>query len=311
MNLINPVDLQAYLSGFPEHTQVVPAYMFQGRVEEYFHNPQVNHGSRLPWSKTHGKISLRPGEVSIWAGFNGSGKSLLTGQMILGVMGQNEPACIASMEMKPEVTMARLCRQASGSNLPSQEFIKTFHQWTDGKLWIFTQQNTVKFPTMQALARYCGTGIVTSGKKLPMKHLVIDSLMKCGIKVDDYNTQKDFIDSICSIAKDTGLHIHLVCHMRKGDTEFKEGDKMDIKGASELSDQVDNVFILWRNKAKEDESSKANPKPDVINMPDALLSCRKQRHGEWEGKINLWFHKASMQYVGFDKAPPIDFVRAA
>jgi hypothetical protein len=96
----------------------------------------------------------------------------------------------------------------------------------------------------------------------------------------------------------------------KGDSEFKEGDKMDIKGASELSDQVDNVFLLSRNKAKEDESVKANPNEKLVQMPDALLTCRKQRHGEWEGKIALWFDKKSMQYVAFDGARPIDFLRA-
>ena len=28
-------------------------------------------GDMLPWSKTHGNVRLRPGELSIWAGMNG------------------------------------------------------------------------------------------------------------------------------------------------------------------------------------------------------------------------------------------------
>ena len=308
-NKISPVDLSAYMRDFPDHTQVVPAYQYRAMVADYFHGSEKVHGPQLPWSKTHGKIRFRPGEVTIWAGYNGSGKSLILGQVITHFMSIGEKACIASMEMKPEVTLARMCRQASMVNHPSEKFIDDFHEWLADKLWLYTQQNSVKHDRMVALARYCGVGVVSGGKKVPINHLVIDSLMKCGIGVDDYNTQKHFINDLCSIAKDTGVHIHLVCHMRKGDTEFKEGDKMDIKGASELSDQVDNVMIMWRNKGKEDEVAKSNPNAKVLEMADAILACRKQRNGEWEGKIALWYDKKSLQYVGFNNAPPIDFLR--
>ncbi len=308
---IEPVDLQQYMREFDEQNQVVPAFMYSGQVKDYFRG-NIGSGSQMPWSKTHGKVSFREGETSIWAGYNGSGKSMLLGQVMMGVMQQGETACIASMEMRPHVTIARMCRQASGVNIPSEQFIEEFHEWLSGKLWMYVQQGTVKHQRMLALSRYCGAGgILSAGKKIPIKHLVIDSLMKCGIKVDDYNTQKDFIDSLTSIAKDTGIHIHLVCHMRKGDSEFREGDKMDIKGASELSDQVDNVFLLSRNKLKEDELVKPNPNEKVVSMPDAILACRKQRNGEWEGKIALWFDKKSLQYVGQEGARPIDFVKAA
>lgn len=302
---INATDLTTYLREFPENTQVRPAYAYAEQVRDYFHGNNVDRGQSLPWSKTHGKISIRPAEVSLWAGFNGAGKSLITGQALMGF---NEPACIASMEMQPHLTVARMCRQASGVNLPSQEFINDFHEWLSGRLWMYTQQNSVKADRVLGLARYCGTGVVSEGKKIRMKHLVIDSLMKVGIGTDDYAKQKEFVNDLCSIAKDTGMHIHLVCHMRKGETEFKEPDKMDIKGASELSDQVDNVFILWRNKAKEDELAKSNPNEKITSGADVFLACRKQRHGEFEGKIALWFDKRSMQYVGSEGGRPIDFM---
>ena len=306
---INPVDLSDYMEEFEEHNQLIPGWAYSDAVVDYFHGDQTERGVQLPWSKTHGKVRLRPGEVSVWAGYNGSGKSLLLGQLMLSAMGQGGTVCIASMEMKPHVTGARMCRQASGVNIPAEGFIRDYHDWLTSKLWLYTQQSTVKFPKMLALARYCATGVLSEGKKIKIQHLVIDSLMKCGIKVDDYNTQKEFVDHLCSIAKDSQMHIHLVAHMRKSDSEFQQGDKMDIKGASEITDQVDNVFVLWRNKTKEDELVKANPNEKIVSMSDAILSCRKQRHGEAEPKIALWFHKASMQYVGFQSARPIEFLK--
>jgi twinkle protein len=58
---------------------------------------------------------------------------------------------------------------------------------------------------------------------------------------------------------------------------------------------VDNVFIVWRNKTKALEREQDGTTDE--SAPDALLSCEKQRNGEWEGRIPLWFEPDSQQYV--------------
>lgn len=312
MNYLNPadIDFEKYLAKHPEHANVIPAYAYSESVIDWYYGEKERRGILLPWSKTHSKIALRSGGVSVWAGVNGSGKSLLINQIMLSAISQGESCVIASMEMRPHITMARMTRQACG-NVPPVEFIKKFHEWTEGKLWLYTQQGTVQSSRMLAVLRYCAEGLLSEGKKIPIRHFVIDSLMKCGIQTDDYNRQKSFVDELCAHARDTGVHIHLVAHARKGDTERRAVDKFDIKGASEITDQVDNVFTLWRNKDKEDEAQTPHPSVEIMNEPDALLRCSKQRHGEWEGKISLWFHRESMQYVGHSGARAIDFMEAA
>jgi twinkle protein len=37
----------------------------------------------MPWSKAIGEFNFRPGEVTLYAGSNGGGKSLITGQIAL------------------------------------------------------------------------------------------------------------------------------------------------------------------------------------------------------------------------------------
>ena len=83
--------------------------------------------------------------------------------------------------------------------------------------------------------------------------------------------------------------------MRKGDKEQNVPDKFDIRGAGEITDLVDNVFIIHRNKAKE-EKTRTN---QMVNPedPDCMLVVAKQRHGEWEGMFKLWFHPPSKQYI--------------
>jgi twinkle protein len=60
---------------------------------------------------------------------------------------------------------------------------------------------------------------------------------------------------------------------------------------------VDNVLLVWRNKKKEAEAHKGGVQAAKNADPDAALICCKQRNGEWEGLISLWFDKRSQQFV--------------
>lgn len=291
----NLIDFEQYQArANSESAHVRPASSWKNMVLSKFHGENQKSGARLPWRVSHDKVRFRPGEVSVWAGVNGHGKSMLLSHAVLGFAAQDERICIASMEMRPDATMYRMTRQAIGKSYPTDDVISEFSDWTDDRLWIYDQQGTVKANRIIALGNYCS-------EELKIDHLVIDSLMKCGIGVDDYNGQKKFVDELCALGKDTGLHIHLVAHSRKGEKESDKIDKFDIKGASEITDQVDNVMLVWRNKRKEEDMQRTSPTGNHDEEPDALLSCVKQRHGEWEGKIRLWFDRQSMTYNEKDR----------
>lgn len=291
MNIINPTpeDLEPYLEP-QEKRRIVPAFLFQDDVINYFWGENKKRGQVLPWSTTHANIHLRPHEVSVWAGINGHGKSLVLNQVMLALMAQEAKVCIASFEMTPVQTMQRMTRQAVGIAKPTEDAIKQFNEWHETRLWIYDQMNSVNSHTLLAVIRYCRHAI-------GMDHFVIDSLMKCGIGADDYNRQKWFINELCTIAKDTGVHIHIVAHSRKKETEKTVMDKFDVKGTSEITDMADNVFTVWRNKKKENAKRETVPDLKLISMPDCIVICDKQRHGEWEGKIPLWFQPESLQFM--------------
>ncbi|MEE8128172.1 DnaB-like helicase C-terminal domain-containing protein [Candidatus Vondammii sp. HM_W22] len=264
-------------------------------VIDIFSGNVVALGDFLPWSKTHQAVRLRPGEVSVWAGINGHGKSMVTGQVALW-LSRHSRVCIASLEMKPEATLTRMVRQASGLHNPSEECIRRFFAYETDKIWIYDQLDTVQVDRLIGMLHY-------SAQKLSVKHIFIDSLMKCGIGTDDYNGQKDFVDRLCWVAKSENIHIHLIHHMRKGDKETHRPGKFDVRGASEIVDLVDNLFIVFRNKVKEE---KIRQKKEVdSDDPDTVLTVAKQRHGEWEGSIKLWFHPPSQQFVPYEGAGAI------
>lgn len=271
---------------------------FTDQVINRIHGTEHLSGATLPWEKTHRDFRFRKGEVTIWAGDSGSGKSLVTSQAVLSFIHQGDRAIIASMEMKPEATLARMVRQATGNNQPSQELIKQFMKRVEGQLWIYDQQGMVTPNTILALAYYIGQELTSYTDSIT--HYVIDSLMTVGVNGDDYNLQKSFVSELCVVAMEAGIHIHLIAHNRKGDNESRLPDKFSVAGSTDITNRVDNVFQFWRNKTKEKEARKSSPRTEVMEQPDASLICVKQRHAageESEPYYKLWFHNKSEQYI--------------
>lgn len=285
--LNDTIDFAEYMEDTDAEHRIRSTGAYVDDVIKHFHSPDEEKGAFLPWKKTHHEIRFRPGEVTLWNGYNGSGKSLVIGQISLGFLDQGQRVCTASMEMKPRITLARMCRQKCGHESPTVESIRNFHADTDKQFWLYDQQGTVKPRKMLAVIRYCAD-------RLKIDHIVIDSLMKCGMGEDDYNAHKSFVDQLTAAAQDWNIHIHLVSHSRKGANEHEMPGKMDVKGSGAITDLVDNVITVWRNKKKE-RAVQEGMTYDV-KAPDSVLICDKQRNGEWEGKIGLYFDPRATKY---------------
>lgn len=267
-----------------------------------------DEGVPMPWPKTHNSFKFRPGEVTLYAGSNGGGKSLITGQIALGLVKHKHSICIASFEMKPKRTLYRMLRQFAGENIDAPRFgdkaqyisviLERFRGFSDGRMFLYDQQGTTNSHQVIAMARYCAV-------ELGIQHIFIDSLMKCVAGEDDYNAQKSFVDEMTAVARDHNIHIHLIHHIRKLQSEEIQPNKNDIKGTGAIADQVDNVLLMWRNKKKEHKAQAGNSVDD--KDPDAMLMCEKQRNGEAEDWFSLWYDKESQQFVELPGAVPMSF----
>jgi len=305
------IDFDAYLHETDAQTHVKPASVWMEALIERLRHPDQTKKVFLPWERAHGVFNFRPGEVTLWAGQNGHGKTQVVSQVVLSLMGQGEKACIASFEMKPATTMQRLARMYAQTNPFSPEYQEAdgvealsylyteFGEWTDGRLWLYDQQGTVSAARVISMARYCA-------KELGIGHIVIDSLMKCVRGEDDYNGQKEFVDELTALARDNQVHVHLIHHLKKPSNEANIPDKHDSKGSGAITDLVDNVMMVWRNKAKEDDVKAKGSFSNKKTEHDAAILCRKQRNGEDEPTIRLWFDRDSQQYKG-DPADPTMF----
>ncbi len=273
-----------------------PAHTYLGAVlHEFFPAPDTPQGVATPWEKVGDRLLFRPSEVTVWAGYNGHGKSLVLNQVCGASLAAGERWCIASMEMPAPRTLWRLMRQLTAQEKPTADYVTHCMNWLADKLWLFDLLGSAKIDRMLEVFAY-------AAKRYSIKNFIIDSLAKCGLAEDDYNGQKALIERIKDFTHQHQAHIHLVHHARKGSDENTPPGKMDIKGTGAITDMVDNVITVWRNKPKEAKAADAQaqgiPLEDAWEQrADASLLVSKQRHTGWEGEIRLWFDAPSLQYL--------------
>ena len=232
-----------------DHARIKPADQFFDEVDAFFDGRGGHAGIAPPWKKLHTRFAFRPGELTLWAGINGHGKSHMITQIALWLMAHGQPVLMSSLEVKPYRTLAYMTRQAWREERPGKDKLRNLAQWMAGKLWLYDQIGTIKAKRMVGVSSYAIA-------ELGCRHVFIDSLLKCGMGEDDYNGQKSFTDRLATLAHDTGAHIHLVAHARKAGDEGHRPGKFDIRGSGAVSDLADNVLSVWRNKAKEEERHK-------------------------------------------------------
>lgn len=266
-----------YLGDPPEKEKLRSAAEFRDALmKRMFTPPEQREQALLPWQRTHDRIQFRPGEVTMWLGINGHGKSLVTSQAGLGFAEAGQRICVASFEMLPEATLERMAKQAIGRANPNPASVNAFMDWSDPRVVVYDQMGSVDRKELLCVMRY-------SAECLQVKHFFIDSMLKCGIDEKDFDAQKSFVEQLCTVARDYRLHVHLIHHSKKLDDEFMVPGKFDARGSGTIGDQVDQIITVFRNKKKERDPAADDEKGD------AFLYVDKNRHSGWEGMIPLWF----------------------
>lgn len=289
-------DFAGYLSKTQtsKHKLTTPLEHLSGTIERLF-GGRKDTAPRLPWGDID--FQMRPHECTVWAGANGHGKSMVTSQVMLNLMLGDFRVGLASFEMTPEALNGRLIRQASGG-LPSEDYAVRLMEWMEDRLWYAAKQGATKVEEVMGMVRY-------AAREKSVQHFFIDNLMFCVRGEDDLNAQKEFIQGCCTIARDEGIHVHIVHHVRKLEDDIKVPSKFDIKGSSTITDLVDNVILVIRNKKKERDLELTKTEEDRAKLrsekPDTMLLIDKQRHGTGdrsEGRVKLWYHGDSNSYHG-------------
>ena len=257
---------------------------------KYF-GEEIHAGKSLGWSKTEEKFRIRHSELTILTGVSGHGKSMWLSQVILSLLKQKTKCLIASLEMRPVLTLSRMITQALGSPEPTDEYIRKFCDRAKD-LYIYDQMGVTTSKDMYATLYY-------AKHVLGVSVVVIDSLMKISdISEESLEAQKLFTDRLAVISRDLELSIFLVAHTRKMKSEDEIPDATNIMGSSHIRNLCDNIICVWRNRAKEKlvEEGKTPPE-DLRIIPDCKVFIQKQRNAQWEGNFNFYFDGKGLRYT--------------
>lgn len=169
-------------------------------------HPFLALDQQFPW------FQFRPGQLTVWTGYNGHGKSLLLSQVQLGLMAQGERFIVFSGEMQPEYLLERTIKQATGLGRPSKAYIRAALEWLNERFWIFNQAGSATIARLLEVFAY-------ASKRYGIKHMVIDSLMMTDVPEDGpgaFTAQKEAIQKLCNFAKKERMPCSSCCPPSQG-----------------------------------------------------------------------------------------------
>jgi len=227
--------------------------------------------------------------------------------VVLNLIKQEKRVCIASMEMEPEITLKRMVMQASAKSRPDQAYRNRIYDWWSQNLWLFhaglTPSADTLFNTFEYAYRRYGVTI-----------FVIDSLTNLSSQ-QDYEKQQKVVETCVNLKRAFPVTVFLVTHVKKGDDEYAQPNKFDVKGSGAITDLADTFVSIWKNKRKSEhifecEQEGRQPDKDIADSFDVVFSVLKNRHGMWEGKSGFMFDPSSCQYLEDSRATATPYVKA-
>jgi twinkle protein len=225
----------------------------------------VEPGFDLPWPFPW---RIRPGEMTVWTGFSGHGKTVLLSLVMVHGAAFGERPCIASMEVEPERTLLTIWQQSNGRRLPytdqevsglsfderralgGRRFDERFAAGVADRFLLYLPE-VDETGVGRADWRKMLECFLYARQRYGCTQFVVDSLMMCvGRSEEEFAQVEQFINALAAFAKKHQCHVHLVAHSRKREDEYKPPGKQDVAGPKETADIAHNVVVVHRNLKK-------------------------------------------------------------
>lgn len=244
------------------------------------------------------------GQLSVWTGKRGEGKSTLLGQILLDAVNQGHKVCAYSGELTKEDFKRGLLQQAAGylhvtrrEDLRSgrvlydvdPDVVPAIDKWWDKMLFLtdIQRKNAHDENNILKVFEY-------AHRRYGCDIFLVDNIMTAELtgeaQVGAWRAQSLFTGRLVAFAKRLGVHVHLVAHPRKTPGKI-EAD--DVGGSSDITNRADNVFKVER--VPEEEVPKAGYA--------TLLTVLKNREFGTQARIKLDFNEPSKRFYEAGKSP--------
>jgi twinkle protein len=249
-------------------------------------------GYSVPYGKIGDRMLFPPGEVTLWTGASGAGKSQILSDCMVHWINEGSRMCLSSLEMKPAQTLKRMVKQAGNIDRPTESYARQIVTFLDQGLLLYEKVGKAGIEGLLEVFDYARA-------KYGCDQFIIDSLMRLGIAGDDYTGQEKVMFKVVDWAIHHNVHLHLVAHARKGEKGAGSPETEDIKGAMEIGANAFNILSVWRNRRLEEEIRATKDEDEIVALqekPGVILNVAKQRNGDFEGKVGLWFDQQTYRY---------------
>lgn len=204
------------------------------------------------------------GQLSLWTGERGLGKSTLLSQLLLEAVDQGAVACAYSGELSREQFKEWAVIQAAGPAhvgvyedretgrklaAVSASVRRRIDEWWDKRFFLY-DVGTASSHSEDTILSVFENAKRCYGASM----FLVDNIMTIGLKGgrdgEYFRAQSHFVGRLVQFAKQHQVHVHLVAHPRKADGSRKQLSSDDVGGSGDLPNRADNVFALEQGVIK-------------------------------------------------------------
>lgn len=198
---------------------------------------------------------LIDGGITIFTGKAGSGKSTVTGLLLLNAIEQGHSVCAYSGELSKERFQQWINLQAAGSQyiglkydpvkeiqVPTVSFAiqERIRKWYDGKFFLFDNNEIFEHNQADSILQVFTVAVRRHGCKL----FLVDNMMtSLSDSEEETRAQGKFVNALKKFANRYGVHVIIVAHPRK----TKAGEQLrkdDVGGNSAIVNLSDSAIVV-------------------------------------------------------------------
>lgn len=207
-----------------------------------------------------------PGELSVWTGKRGGGKSTLLGQLLVEAVNQGQRVCAYSGELAAWRFREWIYLQAAGPNnievktdpFSGRKFYtisplveRRLDEWFKGNFFLY-DNSAPGGSSEDSIIAIFNYAVRRHGCSVFLVDNLMSSRFGASNDKDFYRAQSNFVGRLVEFVKQEETHLHLVAHPRKGDGKSLS-DADEVGGSGDITNRADNVFSLQRLSDQEAE----------------------------------------------------------
>lgn len=251
---------------------------------------------------------LQRGKVSLISGLRGAAKSTILGQIILNSIQNGHTAIVYSGELSKKNFLNWLFMQAAGRGYTTkyteyegyycnEEVKGPIADWMNQKMWLYNNEYGNRFDEIKDCLRH-------EIKDKEADICIVDNLMALDLStfdVDKYEAQTKFVWDLKSIAEELNVHIIFVAHPRKAQGFLRLDD---VSGSGNISNIVDNAFIIHRNNSDfqrlTEQMFKWKATHEAYSGTNVIEICKDREQGNQDVFIPLWYEPQTKRLKNYE-----------